>query len=124
MEKVREWHHTFKSCVVKKHWWIVDPDVSHEETGPETGRTAMTSLVGQPGGTLPMSVARLGIPLCKASSVQPGPLTPHKPQERLLSKDVDNFPFSQVIRELDFKSRIKDYTGESVSKSLLTGCTE
>lgn len=123
-EKAQEWHHAFVSCVVKKHWWTVDPDVSHDEIEPETGRTAMTSFVGQPGGTLPLSADRLGLPLCKASSVQPCPLTPHKPQERLLSKDVDNLPpLSQVMRARFQKENSGLHWGVC-AKSLLTGCTE
>lgn len=78
MEKVQEWQHALSSCVVKKHWWIADPDVSRDETEPDTGRTTMTSFVGQPGGTFPLRADRLGIPLCKASGVQPCPQTTGK----------------------------------------------
>lgn len=41
---------------------------------------------------------------------------PPKPEERLLSKHVDNFSHftGDKIREIDFKSRIKDYTWQSV----------
>lgn len=92
MEKVQEQQHAFLSYVVRKHWWIADPNVSRDETEPDTGWTTMTSFVGQPGGTFPLRADRLGIRVCKASGVQPCPLTPHKLQEKLLSKDVDNFP--------------------------------
>lgn len=120
MEKVQERQHAFLSCVVKKHWWTADPDVSRDETEPDTGRTTTTSFVGRPGGTFPLRTDRLGTPLCKASGVQPCPRTPHKPQERLLSKDVDNSPPFTGDKRARFQKQVKDYTGESVSGSPLT----